>query len=279
MRIGVLQLCSSDQPAENLAQMRHLIADAAAQGAEMVFTPEVSNCVSDSRQDQAARLRIEGADETLTALRDQANEVGIWILIGSLGLLTGDADGRFANRSFLINPAGEIVARYDKIHMFDVTLSETESYRESAAFRPGIRAVLSDTPFGGIGMTICYDLRFPHLHRELAKAGAKILTIPAAFSVPTGQAHWHVLLRARAIETGCFVIAPAQSGSHPGSNRKTYGHSLVVDPWGKVLLDAGTEPGLHVIDIDLTQVDHHRGRVPALTHDREFSIIRAGDDG
>ena len=210
----------------------------------------------------------------MAALRAEAKALGVWLLIGSLALLTQDADGRFANRSFLIAPTGEIAARYDKIHMFDVNVSETEIYRESAAYRPGAEAVLAEMPLAKIGMTVCYDLRFGHLHRRLAQAGADILTVPAAFNHLTGAAHWHVLLRARAIETGCFVLAPAQTGFHPeahGKGRKTYGHSLAVAPWGEVIADGGTEAGVTFVDLDLAQVAIARGRVPSLSHDREFS--------
>ncbi|HYD99546.1 MAG TPA: carbon-nitrogen hydrolase family protein, partial [Alphaproteobacteria bacterium] len=179
-------------------------------------------------------------------------------------------DGRVANRLFVIDPQGEIRARYDKIHMFDVDLAGGESYRESATFRPGEQAVLAQTPWGGLGMTVCYDLRFPHLYRALAQAGARLLAVPAAFTVPTGRAHWHVLLRARAIETGCFVIAPAQTGTHD-AGRQTYGHSLIVDPWGEVLADGGGEPGFVTADLDLGRIDEARGMVPALRHDRPFA--------
>jgi predicted amidohydrolase len=195
-------------------------------------------------------------------------------LIGSLALKTGDADGRFANRSFLIGPDGAIRAWYDKIHMFDVQVSATEIYRESAGFRPGDRAVLADAGFAQIGMTVCYDVRFPYLHRALAQAGAQILTVPAAFSPVTGAAHWEPLLRARAIETGCYVLAPAQTGLHPsstGGTRRTYGHSMAIAPWGEVLVDAGTEPGISFVDLAMDNVAQARARVPALTHDREFT--------
>ena len=195
------------------------------------------------------------------------------MLIGSIGLKTNDDDGRFANRSFLIGPDGGIAARYDKIHMFDVNVSETEVYRESAGYRPGAQAVLADTPLGRIGMTICYDLRFAFLYRRLAQAGAQILTVPAAFNHITGAAHWEVLLRARAIETGCYVLAPAQTGFHPetaGKGRRTYGHSLVISPWGDVLADGGTDPGLTFADIDLAEVTKARARIPSLSHDRQI---------
>jgi predicted amidohydrolase len=274
MRIGLVQLTVGDDPGANLPQTIAYIRAAAATGAGFVLTPECTNLLSSNRDHQRSVLRHEDQDETLIALRAEAASLGIWLLIGSLGVLTHDADGRFANRSFLINPLGEITARYDKIHMFDVNVSETEVYRESAGYRPGEQAVLAETPFAKIGMTVCYDLRFAHLHRRLAQAGAQILTVPAAFNHITGAAHWHVLLRARAIETGCFVLAPAQTGFHPetkGKGRNTYGHSLVVAPWGEVLADAGTEPGVTIVDVDLSQVASARARVPALSHDRKFS--------
>lgn len=274
MRVGLVQFCSGDDPADNLGRLLPMIDEVAAGGAEFVLTPEVSNCVSNSRAHQAAVLRHEDDDPMLTALRGRAARHGITILIGSLALKTDDADGRFANRSVLIGPDGEIAARYDKIHMFDVDVSAEETYRESAGYRPGERAIIAPVGDTVIGMTICYDLRFAYLHRALAEAGARILTVPAAFSPVTGAAHWEVLLRARAIETGCFVLAPAQCGDNPqsdGSRRRTYGHSLVVAPWGEVLLDGGDAPGLHLVDLDLAAVDAARARVPALTHSRAFT--------
>ncbi len=273
MKAALLQLTSSDDPAGNLEMVRAMLREAKARGAEFALTPEVTNCVSNSRSHQRVVLHHEGDDPMLAALRDEARALGLWLLIGSLALKTDDADGRFANRSFLIDPDGGIRARYDKIHMFDVNVTETETFRESAGFRPGDQAVLARTPLGKIGLTICYDLRFGHLHRALAHAGADILTVPAAFSPVTGAAHWDPLLRARAIETGCWVLAPAQTGQHEvsqGKPRKTYGHSLVVAPWGEVVLDAGTEPGIYIADIDMDQVARARARVPALTHDRPF---------
>jgi len=275
MRAALVQLNVSDDPAANLPETLALVQAAAAGGAEFVLTPECTNLLSSNREHQRSVIRSEADDPTLDALRQQAAASGIWLLIGSLGLATGDADGRFANRSFLIAPDGSIAARYDKIHMFDVNVSETEVYRESAAYRPGARAVLAQTPFAAVGMTVCYDLRFPHLFRRLAKAGAQILTVPAAFNDTTGRAHWEVLLRARAIETGCFVLAPAQTGQHaetagPGK-RRTHGHSLAVAPWGEVLADSGTEPGVTFVDLDLSEVAKARGRVPSITHDRDFA--------
>ena len=270
MRVGLLQTCASDDPGATLAETLRLLDDAVGRGAELVCTPEVTNCVSADRARQREVLRPEAEDATLAALRGQAAARGVWILVGSLALTTADPGGRFANRSFLIDPEGGIVARYDKIHMFDVAVSETETYRESAGYRPGTRATLADTPWGRIGMTVCYDVRFPMLYRALAQGGATFLTVPSAFSPVTGAAHWHTLLRARAIETGCFVLAPAQSGRHAataGRERETYGHSLVVGPWGEVLLDAGTGVGAHVIDIDPAEVERARARVPSLHAD------------
>lgn len=274
MRVGLVQLTVGDDPAANLTQTLQHLRAAAAGGAGFVLTPECTNMLSSDRAHQRSHLRHEAEDETLATLRAEAQALGVWLLIGSLGLLTQDADGRFANRSFLIAPSGEIAARYDKIHMFDVDVSETEVYRESAGYRPGSAAVLAETPFAKIGLSVCYDLRFAQLFRRLAQAGAQILTVPAAFNHITGAAHWHVLLRARAIETGCFVLAPAQTGFHPetnGKGRNTYGHSLVVAPWGEVLADGGTETGVTFADLDLTQVAKARGRVPSLRHDREFT--------
>ena len=274
MRAGLVQLTVGDDPGANLAVTQTHIAAAVAGGAGFVLTPECTNLLSSSRTHQRAVMRHEDQDQTLAALRDQAAKAGIWLLIGSLGVLTHDADGRFANRSFLISSTGEIAARYDKIHMFDVNVSETEVYRESAGYRPGTQAVLAETPFGKIGMTVCYDVRFPHLYRRLAQGGAQIITVPAAFNHITGAAHWHTLLRARAIETGCFVLAPAQTGFHPeshGKGRNTYGHSLAIAPWGEILTDAGTGPGVTFVDLDLDAVTKARARVPSLTHDREFT--------
>lgn len=272
-RAALVQTSASDDPVDNLHDVARLIEEAADEGAAFVLTPEVTNCVSTSRGYQRDVLRHEPDDPTLAALCALAGERGIWLLIGSLALKTEDADGRFANRSFLVSDTGEIVARYDKIHMFDVAVSETETYRESAGYRPGNRAVTAETPFGTVGLSICYDIRFPHLYRSLARAGAQILTVPSAFSPVTGIAHWEPLLRARAIETGCFVLAPAQTGQHAirnGRPRETFGHSLAVSPWGEILADGGDLPGVTLVDLDLQAVDDARRRVPSLTHDRPF---------
>ncbi len=273
MRCALIQLTVTDDPVANLPETLGFVRAAAQGGAQLVLTPECTSLLSSSREHQRATLRPEGEDQTLAALRAEAAQLGVWLLIGSLGVQTDDADGRFANRSFLIGPDGAIAARYDKIHMFDVNVSETEVYRESAAYRPGNRAVLAKTPLAKIGMAVCYDLRFPHLFRRLAQAGAQILTVPAAFNHVTGAAHWETLLRARAIETGCFVLASAQTGFHAeahGKGRRTHGHSLAIAPWGEVLADAGTDPGVTFVDLDLAEVARAQARVPSLTHDRDF---------
>lgn len=273
MKTALLQITSSDDPAENLDRVRAMMAEAAEQGARFILTPEVTNCVSTSTTRQREVLQHEEDDQSLAGLRDKAAALGVWLLIGSLAIKTHDADGRFANRSFMIDPQGQIVARYDKIHMFDVQVTETETFRESKNYRPGDKAVIADTDFGKVGMTVCYDVRFPALYAALAQAGARILTVPAAFSPVTGAAHWESLLRARAIETGCWVLAPAQTGEHPktrGKTRYTYGHSMVVAPWGEVVIDAGTDPGIHIFDLRDSSVSEARRRVPSLTHTRRF---------
>lgn len=274
MKAALLQLTSGDDPAANLGVVQNMMRQARDAGAGFVLTPEVTNCISTSRAHQKAVLAQQAEDETLAGLRHEAANLGLWLLIGSLALKTDDPDGRFANRSFLIAPDGGIRAWYDKIHMFDVQVTEAETYRESSGFRPGERADLTDTAFARIGMTVCYDIRFPHLYRALAQAGAQILTVPAAFSPVTGAAHWEPLLRARAIETGCYVLAPAQTGLHPsttGGTRRTYGHSMAISPWGEVLSDAGTETGITYVDLDMDAVAQARARVPSLTHDRKFT--------
>ncbi len=266
-------MTSGDDPAENLKTTRAMLAESAAGGADLVLTPEVTNCVSTSRARQMSVLALEDEDQTLRSLRDDAAQLGVWLCIGSLALRTDDVDGRFANLSFVITPTGQIAARYDKIHMFDVEVTPDETYRESDGYRPGARAVVCPSPLGALGLSICYDVRFAHLYRALAQAGAEILLVPAAFSPVTGAAHWEPLLRARAIETGCYVFACAQTGTHPaqtGRARQTYGHSVAIAPWGEVLLDAGTAPGVSFIDFDLSEVSKARRRVPSLRHDRPF---------
>ena len=277
LRAGLVQTSAGDDPPANLAAVSDLIREAAAQGADLVLTPEVTNIVTLSRRRQADLLRPEAEDATLAGLRDLAAELGVWLLAGSLALKADEADEpRFVNRSLLIDAAGAVRARYDKIHMFDVDVGEGERYRESAAYRPGDRAAVADTPWGRLGLTICYDLRFPALYRALAEAGAEILTVPSAFTVPTGRAHWEPLLRARAIEAGAFVLAPAQVGEHavtdPGDRRRrTWGHSLAVAPWGEVLADGGEGVGVACVDLDLAAVAEARAKVPSLANARPFA--------
>ena len=273
MKLGLVQLSVGPVPESNLSKTEELIRSCAASGAEIVFTPEVTNILGADGALQKRLLRPEDEDISLSKFCDLARELSIWLQIGSLALQSGDIDGRFANRGFLISPTGCVAARYDKIHMFDVQLTKAEGFRESARYRPGETAVVADAGAVKIGLSICYDLRFPSLYRSLAQAGAHILSVPSAFAQTTGQAHWHVLNRARAIENGCFVVAAAQTGEHGKAGsalRKTYGHSLIVDPWGEVVLDMGEELGHAVFDIDLAEVDRARSRVPSLNSDREF---------
>lgn len=273
MRSALLQMTASDDPIANLAETARRIEEAAREGAGFVLTPEVTNCLSFSRTHRQKVLQPEDQDRTLAGLRNLAAKHSLWISVGSLALKTDDPEGRLANRGFILTPTGDIAARYDKIHMFDVQVSETETYRESAGFRPGERAVTVDTPFGRLGMAICYDLRFPHLFRALAQAGADVLLIPAAFSPVTGAAHWEPLLRARAIENTAYVLAAAQTGIHTASRgkaRTTYGHSMAIAPWGEVLATAGTDPTTLYVDLNSAAVKKARNRVPSLTHDRPF---------
>ena len=266
MRAAILQSTSGVDPATNARALVAAVGEAKARGADMLFTPEMSGLLDRDRKRAAAHIVAEEDDRVLAAVRAAAAEKALWVQLGSLAVKGGDG-GRLANRGFLIDPSGAIRARYDKIHLFDVDLPNGASWRESAAYAPGAAAVVAETPWGGVGMTICYDLRFPDLFRALSDAGATILAVPAAFTVPTGAAHWHVLLRARAIESGAFVIAAAQTGRHE-DGRDTYGHSLVVDPWGEVLLDMDEAPGLAVVELDLMQIDEVRARIPALRHRR-----------
>ena len=273
MKVAALQQRTPDDPVANLAHTLSMVQQASEAGAQFIATPEVTNCVSSSRRRQNEVLALQENDQTLAAMCTAAARFGVWISVGSLALKLPD-DDRFTNRSFMIDPSGQIVAQYDKIHMFDVTLSETEQYRESDGYRAGDHAVIADTAFGRIGMTICYDIRFPHLYRGLAKSGASILLIPAAFAQPTGRAHWEVLLRARAIETGCYVIAAAQTGEHQTSQRrprKTYGHSMIVSPWGEIMADAGEDQGIIYADLDLSLVESTRARVPSILSNQSFS--------
>ena len=268
-RAACVQLRSGLDIAANVAAATKLIREAKAAGAVFVATPEMTSLFEAETDALFAKVKIEADDSALKAFRTLAEELSLWLLIGSLPINV--AERQCANRSFLIDPKGKIAARYDKIHMFDVDLPGGEVYRESRNYRPGESATMADLPWGKLGLSVCYDLRFPQLYRALAKAGASFLTVPAAFTHVTGQAHWHVLQRARAIETGCFVIAPAQGGKHE-NGRRTFGHSLIVDPWGAILAEAGEDPTIIVADIDPAKVAEARGRVPALTHDRPFSF-------
>ena len=277
MKTALVQLNSGEDPQQNLAEAVQLVSEAADAGAKFVLTPEVSNCIAPTRAKQFEVLTTEADDPFLAQMRLTAEQKGIWLLIGSLGLHSEDNPERLANRSFLIAPDGSITAKYDKIHMFDVDISETESYRESDTYRAGDHAVLADAGFAKVGMTICYDLRYPHLFRTLAQQGAEVLTAPAAFAETTGQAHWEALLRARAIENGAYVIAPAQTGVHyvrNGVERRTYGHSLAVSPWGEVLVDGGTEVGISYFDLDMSLVEKTRRRVGSLSQDRAFEVTK-----
>jgi len=270
-----IQFTSARDYEPNIRAASDLIRRARDAGADLVLTPENTGLTEPVGKLRREKARDEANHPVLAALREVARETGVWLLIGSLAIdlsrEPGEAEGerRLANRSYLIDPNGAIVARYDKVHMFDVDLAGGESYRESNAFRPGGQSVLAETPWGVLGMTVCYDLRFPHLYRALAQAGADFLAIPSAFTVPTGKAHWHVLMRARAIENGCYVFAPAQWGEH-AEGRRTYGHSLIVDPWGEVLADGGEGVGIISARIDPAAIAKARRMVPSLKHDRPF---------
>ena len=268
-----VQFTASREPAVNRAALDHLIRKAKAAGADFIMTPEVSDMLEPRRALGFAKARAEDRHRTLAAMRALAAELETWLLLGSMVVRLSDE--RLANRSFLIGPDGGVRARYDKIHMFDVAVGDGQTYRESSAYRPGERAVLASLPWGRLGMTICYDLRFPRLYRDLARAGAAFLAAPSAFTRVTGQAHWHILLRARAIECGAYMFAPAQCGIHDGG-RETYGHSLIVAPWGEVLADRGEEPGVLLAEIDPAEVARVRGLVPAPRHDRRFASPAEG---
>ena len=269
IRAALVQMRSGPEMARNLADASEMIRAAAAQGAVFVSTPEMTNILEPDRPRLRALARTEAEDESVMAFSALARQLGLWLNIGSLALM-GPGD-RLLNRSLLFAPDGAIVARYDKIHLFDVDLPTGESLRESHAYEGGSRAVMAETALGAIGLTICYDMRFPHLYRGLAKAGAKLFTVPSAFTVPTGQAHWHVLLRARAIETGSFVLAAAQGGLHE-SGRQTYGHSLIASPWGEVLAEGGVDPAVLTADLDPAMAKQARARIPALADDRAADV-------
>jgi predicted amidohydrolase len=269
-RAGLIQMRSGRDPAANLDAAVKMIGEAKAAGADYVQTPEMTNIMELSREKLFATITPEEFDVCLTALRDLARKLSLYIHIGSLAIKV--SPDKAANRAFLIDPKGEIVARYDKIHMFDVDLSNGESYRESRNYRAGELAVVTDLPWARFGISICYDLRFPSLYRAAAEAGASVLTIPSAFTRQTGEAHWHILMRARAIENGCFVLAAAQGGTHE-NGRETFGHSLVVDPWGRVIAEGGSEPGVIMAEIDSAAVAAARARIPSLQHGRRFEIV------
>jgi predicted amidohydrolase len=269
-RAGLVQMRTGRSPQANLDVAARLIGEAKNGGADYVQTPEITNIMEVSRQKLLDAIVAEESDASLATFRELARKLSIHLHIGSLAIkVTPD---KAANRAFLIDPRGEIVARYDKIHMFDVDLANGESYRESNNFRAGELAVVHDLPWGRLGITVCYDLRFPALYRALAEAGASFLAIPSAFTKQTGEAHWHVLNRARAIENGCYVLAAAQGGRHE-NGRETFGHSLVVDPWGRIVAEGGTEPGVILADIDPAEVAAARARVPSLQHGRRFEMI------
>jgi len=253
---------------DNIHQAEALIREAAAQGADFVLTPEMTTLMDFETRLAMEKINPEAQDKSWRHFAALAKELGIWLLIGSIAIKVGE---KAANRSFIFSPAGDKVASYDKIHMFDVDLPGEKSYRESNAYQAGNTAVLADLPWGKVGLSICYDLRFPYLYRTLAQAGAEMLTVPAAFTYQTGKAHWHTLLKARAIENGAFVFAPAQAGDH-SNGRRTFGHSLVVDPWGNILADGGDQNGVTIAEIDMSKVAEARKRIASLTHDKNIAI-------
>jgi deaminated glutathione amidase len=269
-RAGLIQMRTGRTPQANHDAAAKLIGEAKRNGADYVQTPEMTNIMEVNREKFFGAIVGEDADTGLAMFRELARALGIYIHVGSLAIKV--SPDKAANRAFLIDPRGEIVARYDKIHMFDVDLANGESYRESRNYRAGELAVVNDLPWGRLGITICYDLRFPALYRALAEAGASFLAIPSAFTKQTGEAHWHILNRARAIENGCFVLAAAQGGKHE-NGRETFGHSLVIDPWGRIVAEGGTEPGVVMAEIDPAEVVAARSKVPSLQHGRRFELV------
>jgi predicted amidohydrolase len=267
IRVACVQMRSGTDVAENIRAADALIRKAALEGADLIATPEMTTLLDRKQGTAWEKSTDERSDPGLAHFRALAKELGVTLLIGSLAIRADE--GKCANRSFLIRPDGEVAARYDKIHMFDVQLNAGNIYRESDSYAAGGAAVVASLPAAKLGMTVCYDVRFPELFRQLALAGAQIIAVPAAFTRITGEAHWHILLRARAIETGCFVIAPAQAGKHQ-DGRETYGHSLIIDPWGEILAEGGTEPGVIAATLDLAKVDEVRGKIPSLKHVRPF---------
>ncbi|KAB2911656.1 MAG: carbon-nitrogen hydrolase family protein [Hyphomicrobiaceae bacterium] len=271
-RVGLVQMCTGRDVERNVLDASGLVREAARQGAQYVQTPEITTLMETERARLFAAIRPEEGNPAVAHFSALAGELGIWLHIGSMPILLGN--GKVANRSLLFSPDGAVAARFDKIHMFDVELPGGESYRESKNYQGGNAGVLAELPWGMLGLTVCYDLRFPHLYRTLAKAGADFLAIPSAFTRKTGEAHWHVLMRARAIENGCFVLAAAQGGRHE-SGRETYGHSLVVAPWGEIVAEGGVEPSVIVADIRPAEVQAARQRIPSLQHDRPFQVSLA----
>ncbi|MEJ0062444.1 MAG: carbon-nitrogen hydrolase family protein [Alphaproteobacteria bacterium] len=273
VRAACVQITATPDVAANLAMIEPMLAEARKNGAQLIALPENCTALGAHVVGQAPRPADPEAEGAMPFFAAQAKKLDAWILAGSLTVRRDD--GKNYNRSCLFGPQGDVAAHYDKIHLFDAVLASGEQYRESEKVAPGGRAVLADTPLAKIGMTICYDLRFGHLYRDLAKAGAEIIAVPAAFTVPTGQAHWHVLLRARAIETGCYILAPGQCGTHE-ANRKTFGHSLIVDPWGAIIAEAGDNPAIIYADLDLDEVARVRQMLPSLKHDRDYAGVSGG---
>jgi len=270
LKAACIQTNTGPEIDANLRAIEPMIRDATRTGVQFIALPENTDALVRGREKLVARAKHENDHPAIPFFKRMAKETGAWILGGSIAIIVDDDKERFANRSYLYNPQGEIAAWYDKIHMFDADVGANEKYRESANFRPGNRAVIAETPWTKIGLTICYDLRFAYLYRALAQAGAGIITVPASFTVPTGKMHWHVLLRARAIETGAFILAPAQCGTHD-SGRITYGHSLIINPLGEILAEAGEVPGMIIADLDMSVIDEARHMLPSLQHDREFT--------
>ena len=268
LKVACIQTNSKSDPNINIREVSSLIRAARSNGAELITTPEVVGMLEPNREKALNKAQPENYHGVLREFRALSRDLAIWLLIGSISIKL--SNGKLANRSFLINPDGQIIARYTKIHMFDVEVNDGSIYRESATYQPGTSACLARTPWGLLGLTVCYDIRFPALYRDLAKAGAKIIFIPSAFTEVTGEAHWHILQRARAIENGCFIVSAAQTGMHE-QNRKTFGHSIIVDPWGNILADADKDVGFITADLDLNLVDEVRKKIPSLTHDREYS--------
>ena len=274
-KAACVQISSQLDMDANLEAVSALVRDAADNGAQMVLMPENVSLMGTNREQALAMAMPEARHKALPVFTELAREKGVWLMVGSLSVRLDEAGGgedMLANRSLLISDQGEVMVRYDKIHMFDVNIEGGESHRESETYRPGAQAVVAATPWGGLGMTICYDLRFPYLYRSLAQAGAHFMSVPSAFTRVSGRAHWHVLLRARAVETGCYIFAPAQCGDH-ANDRQTYGHSLIIDPWGKILAEAGESPCVIAADIDPSRVAAVRAMIPSLKHDRKFTPL------